>query len=210
MNGDDVDFIYEYVYESRDAQIVTYEDGGLAPFFHYLTLHPEPVTKNTEKTITLQLIPKLISLQSDDRMKLMEHLRNIGDMYKTSYDDWLKIGFSCKNIFAEDEWMTIFEGWSGNCDDGTWDKKFNYDGKCGIPTILNYSKKSDEKEYNTIEEKYKQTFLENNKSKHSHALYSVMKKEFELTHSKVIALSVYAKVLEDGSVQFHWKLLKGF
>jgi len=202
VNGDDVDFIYEYVFESRDAQIVTYEDGGLAPFFDYKTLHPEPVTKNTEKTISLQLIPKLISLQSDDRMKLIEHLRNIGDTYKTSYDDWLKIGFSCKNIFAEDEWMTIFEGWSGNCDDGTWYTKFNYDGKCGIPTILNYSKKSDENEYNNIEEKYKQKFLENNKSKHSHALYSVMKKDFELIHSKVIALSVYAKVLEDGSVQF--------
>ena len=213
VNGDEVDFIYEYVFENKDAQIITYEEGGEAPIFDYLILHPDPVTKNAEPTITVHLTERLISVQSDDKMKLMEHLRNIADKFKTPYDDWLKIGFSCKNIFAPEEWMVIFEGWSGTVDDGTWDKKFDYDGKCGIPTILDYSKKSDEAEFNAIEQKYRRKssdagrdlLLKNiatEQKPNAYPLYDEMKADFEKTHSKIIALSVYAKVLDDGAIQF--------
>lgn len=103
-------------------------------------------------------------LEDNELKRFLDHVNNIKHTYAEKYVDWFKIGNAIKGTFSEDNWFNIFKEWSlrstrtdsdhKNPDYDVWEVYFKKDSKCGIPTLLEYSKKSGLKNYNKIEKEF--------------------------------------------------------
>ena len=171
VDGEEVDFIYSYICERRDAKMVCYDKTGAEmPSFDFQKLHPKPVSKKAlqEKQNAPQPVrsPQTIG-DNNHHNRLLKHLINHSrDETIASYSVWLKMGFACKSVFPPDIWFEVFKAYSklstdpSHCPDyvdyDTWEKMFEGEPQCGIPTILEYSKMNNEEEFNTIETTYRE------------------------------------------------------
>ena len=96
--------------------------------------------------------------------KFIHHLKNIDVKFLESDSDWLKLGFAIKSIYGEPNWFDILcavsqrsrrsEHRSNYVDYDQWKVRFEADSKCGVPTLLHYSKISNETTYNEIEKEF--------------------------------------------------------
>jgi hypothetical protein len=169
VGGEEVDFIYSYSFERRDAKMRFNDKTGLdMPSFDYLALHPKPISKTALKA--KQDAPPPVRSErpgsNDHYRRLILHLNNHSRVKAiASYSEWLKVGFACKSAFLPDIWFEIFKSYSAMSsnpehnsnyvDYEAWEKMFEGEAKCGIPTILEYSKANNETVYNEIEADYR-------------------------------------------------------
>jgi len=199
-----IDLIYEYIYENVDSMMKIVDDE--MPIFDYKQFHPKPVSK----TATIRRIIKKLKIKTkispQQLQRFKEHLENIDAKYFINYEDWFKIGFACKSVFGD---LELFKDASDDKANGKhkpsttdWDKKFEGESQCGIPTLLYYSKLSSEEQYEDIEKKYKKN-PDEGEDESDYLPYAEIKITFEETFSKILSLSVYAKTLKDGSYQFY-------
>jgi hypothetical protein len=170
VNGEEVDFIYTYICERRDAKMICYDQTGAnMPTFDFKTLHPKPISKKMleEKQNAPQPVRSAPNTTNNDHHnRLLSHLMNHSRADIGSYSVWLKMGFACKSVFTPDLWFEIFKAYSqmsssaDHCPDyvdyDAWEKMFEGEPQCGIPTILEYSKTNNEEVFNKIETDYRE------------------------------------------------------
>ena len=160
-----IDIKYANIIEKIDSKI-QFINGDFPPEFDFERFHPRPIGEKPQPRTPTEPSNQYKRLMNNYTGKrFTDHLQNIDHtQYTNSYCDWLKIGFAIKRIFSNaDEpnlWFEILVAYSelspNHKSENTeqWLTMFEADSKCGIPTILEYSQKSNETNFNSIETEY--------------------------------------------------------
>jgi hypothetical protein len=236
IDGEELDFIYSFIFERRDAKMTCYDaTGDQMPLFDYKTHHPKPIDKSalSKSPVSVERTPPVFTEETRAHLyRLTSHLNNHAPEDIASYTDWFSNGNAIKSSFPADKWFEILKGYSSlsssvehnpnYVDYDVWETMFDKEPKCGIPTILAYSKKNNESEYERIETEYRteerKKLLEEGKKKlcgdtppsptatpapaETSREYEAVKQEFEKTHFKIMSLGLYTMVNKDGSYSF--------
>jgi hypothetical protein len=235
-----IDLKYFSIVERIDSKI-EYTTGDFPPEFDFQKFHPRPISEKPQpKTPTEPSQQYSLIMNNYTGKRFIDHLQNIDHtQYTNSYCDWLKIGFAIKRIFYNEQephlWFEILKAYSElsadhkseNTDD--WEKMFEAESKCGIPTILEYSQKSNEEQFNLIETDYFKNKRADKEDEHSKLLnagykllfesvkahdekeekikleypsYDVVKDEFEKTHCLIVHKSIYITETKNDVIMF--------
>lgn len=236
IDDEEVDFIYSYIFERREAKMICYDATGCEmPSFDFKTLHPKPIDKSATRqpSVNVERTPPVFNEATRAHLqRLTYHLGNHSPEDIASYSVWFSMGNAIKSSFPVENWFEILQCYSQRSsrvehnpdfiDYDEWETMFEKDPKCGIPTILEYSKKNDETEYERIETEYKNTerkkLLEEGKKKLLESVaeqstetsaeeedprsYEAVKMDFEKTHFKIKSLGLYTMINKDGVYSF--------
>jgi len=241
IDGEDLDFIYSYIFERRDAKMICYDTTGCEmPSFDFEALHPKPINKSAMRlaSVSVERTPPVFNEATQAHLyRLTCHLGNHSPDDISSYTDWFNVGNAIKSSFPTDKWFEILQCYSARSssvehnpdyvDYDVWEAIFEKDPKCGVPTILEYSKKNDETEYERIETEYKtaerKKLMAEGKKKLLESVaehstegsteggcdpledtrsYEATKMDFEKTHFKIKSLGLYTMINKDGVYSF--------
>jgi len=164
-----IDLCYNNILENADSRIEYSGDITSMPVFDFEQYHPDPID---EPPVARQ--PVTPSQEYNGILKLyfckrvVQQLDNIDPVeYVNKYSHWFKIGNGIKHVFSPldgDTWFEVLVKWSENSTDPKhkyddtekWRKLFEQEPKCGLATIMEYSRKSNEKRFNEIEKEYRE------------------------------------------------------
>ena len=160
-----IDIKYYNIIERIDSKI-EYSNGDYPPLFDFEEFHPKPISEKPQPKVVGEASQQYNIIKNNYvGSRFIKHLQNIDHtQYTNNYADWLKIGFAIKRIFYNDEqpdlWFEILMSYSRlsqnhqSEDTDSWEKMFEGDSKCGIPTLLEYSNKSNDERFIEIENEY--------------------------------------------------------
>lgn len=164
-NATSIDIKYYNIIERIDSKI-EYTGNDTPPEFDFEKFHPKPITEKQQAKLPKEPSSQYtVFMNNYTGRRFINHLQNINHTeYTNNYSDWLKIGFAIKHIFYNELeptlWFEILIAYSRLSSDhqdediDDWEKMFQAESKCGIPTILHYSKISNEKRFIEIDNEY--------------------------------------------------------